>query len=130
LEVDAHHPDGGLVEGGAADTGKLSLVGIYDVAQALLPNATYFSAGDHSAQIVGQPILAAAGFQPASTGWKDSRGAKEPPKRRRQAGLPAPQQMQKTAGAKSKWRRHSCLPRPHSWGRSWFDTVSDLRHSG
>ena len=19
---------------------------------------------------------------------------------------------------------HSCLPRPHSWGRSWFDTVS------
>ena len=21
------------------------------------------------------------------------------------------------------WRRHSCLPRPHSWGRSWFDTV-------
>jgi hypothetical protein len=24
----------------------------------------------------------------------------------------------------SPWRRHSCLPRPHSWGRSWFDTVS------
>src|ERR1035438_6889991 len=22
------------------------------------------------------------------------------------------------------WRRHSCLPRPHSWGRSWFDAVS------
>ena len=22
------------------------------------------------------------------------------------------------------WRRHSCLPRPHSWGCSWFDTVS------
>jgi len=22
------------------------------------------------------------------------------------------------------WRGHSCLPRPHSWGRSWFDTVS------
>ena len=21
------------------------------------------------------------------------------------------------------WRRHSCLPRPHSWGRSWFDTL-------
>src|ERR1017187_6505723 len=21
------------------------------------------------------------------------------------------------------WRRHSCLPRPPSWGRSWFETV-------
>jgi hypothetical protein len=22
------------------------------------------------------------------------------------------------------WRRHLCLPRPHSWGRSWLDTLS------
>jgi hypothetical protein len=49
----------------------------------------------------GSQILAAAGFQPAFTGWKDSRGTKEPPKRRLQAGLPAPQQMQNTADGKT-----------------------------
>src|ERR1019366_9951317 len=39
----------------------------------------------HRAQIVGQPILAAAGFQPATA------GPKKPPKRRLRARLPAPQ---------------------------------------
>jgi hypothetical protein len=32
---------------------------------------------DHSAQIVGQPILAAAGFQPAIPGYEDSRIARK-----------------------------------------------------
>jgi hypothetical protein len=35
------------------------------VAQAISPNAAYFGTADGSVQIVGQPILAAAGFQPA-----------------------------------------------------------------
>ena len=39
---------------------------------------------------VGQPILAAAGFQPASAGHEGSLIAQEPPERRLQARLPAP----------------------------------------
>jgi hypothetical protein len=73
------------------------------VGQAILPNATYFSAGDHSAQIVGQPILAAAGFQPALRLRRHAPRAKKPPKRRLRARLPAPQQMQNIAHGKSMW---------------------------
>jgi hypothetical protein len=42
------------------------------VAQALAPNATYLAESKLSAQMVGQPTLAAAGFQPASGGHEDS----------------------------------------------------------
>jgi hypothetical protein len=43
-------------------------------------------------RFVGQPILAAVGFQPALFGGrKRSPAPKRPPERRLQAGLPAPQ---------------------------------------
>src|ERR1017187_8568590 len=47
----------------------------------------------NSARIVGQPILAAAGFQPALPDTKVDRCPKEPPERRLRARLPAPQLM-------------------------------------
>jgi hypothetical protein len=50
-----------------------------------------FGCHSNSAQIVGQPILAAAGFQPALPGNEVAHGPKEPPKRRLWARLPAPQ---------------------------------------
>jgi hypothetical protein len=50
-----------------------------------------FRCHSNSAQIVGQPILAAAGFQPALPGNEVAHGPKEPPKRRLRARLPAPQ---------------------------------------
>jgi len=58
---------------------------------------------DYFAQIVGQPILAAAGFQPAIEWCEGCRiVAKEPPKRRLRARLPAPQLRQNAAMRKSK----------------------------
>ena len=42
-----------------------------------------------SCENVGQPILAAVGFQPALAGPSAPSGSKKPPKRRPQAGLPA-----------------------------------------
>ena len=60
--------------------------------------------GGHPGQIVGQPILAAAGFQPALCRARGLvHGPKEPPERRLRARLPAPQLMQKCCDAQSKW---------------------------
>src|ERR1017187_975789 len=55
------------------------------------PMPLSFGCHSNSAQIVGQPILAAAGFQPALPGHEVAHGRKEPPKRRLRARLPAPQ---------------------------------------
>src|ERR1022692_4736805 len=55
------------------------------------PMPLSFGCHSNSAQIVGQPILAAAGFQPALPGNEVAHGPKEPPKRRLRARLPAPQ---------------------------------------
>src|SRR5580658_9248954 len=66
-------------------------------AQAQPPDATYFGLETNSAQIVGQPILAASVFQHAFSRYEDSRAVgEEPPERRLQAGLPAPR-------GQSKW---------------------------
>jgi hypothetical protein len=56
---------------------------------------------DHPAQIVGQPILAAAGFQPAFVPRRLAHVPKEPPERRLRARLPAPQQMPNIADGNS-----------------------------
>jgi hypothetical protein len=64
---------------------------------------------------VGQPILAAAGFQPALAEPEDSRiGLKKPPERRLRAGLPAPQFMQQTQKGKTMWHWAASLP------TAWF----------
>src|ERR1019366_7672751 len=54
----------------------------------LMPHT--FDPIDHPAQIVGQPILAAAGFQPAFAPRRLAHVPKEPPERRLRARLPAP----------------------------------------
>jgi hypothetical protein len=58
----------------------------------------------HSSPIVGQIILAAAGFQPALAEPEDSRmGLKKPPQRRLGQDCPAPQFMQQTQKGKNYW---------------------------
>jgi hypothetical protein len=57
-----------------------------------------------SAQTVGQPILAAAGFQPALAEPEDSRmGLEKPAERRLRARSPAPQFMPQTQKGKTMW---------------------------
>jgi len=65
----------------------------------LMPHT--FDPIDHPAQIVGQPILAAAGFQPAFAPQRLAHVPKKPSERRLRARLPAPQQMQNIADVKS-----------------------------
>jgi hypothetical protein len=62
---------------------------------------TFLILETHSAQIVGQPILAAAGFQPAYCPRRLAHVPKKPPEWRLRARLPAPQQMQNIADGKS-----------------------------
>src|ERR1035438_3190284 len=58
--------------------------------KSLMTPAASQANDDNVRSLVGQPILAAAGFQPAFAGHESSLTAQAPPERRLQARLPAP----------------------------------------
>jgi len=78
------------------------------VSVAFRPTPTTSNGGLEGINPVGQPILAAAGFQPALSEFE--RFAREPPERRLQAGLPAPLAMLRNEVENCLRRRIVFLP--------------------
>src|ERR1035441_7126863 len=76
------------------------------------PMPLSFGCHSNSAQIVGQPILAAAGVQPALPGNEVAHGPKEPPKRRLRARLAAPQFLPDSQPRENQVALGFSLPNP------------------